>query len=128
MGVHAAPPGTWRKGTHGYTHHTVFGGEGVDLIAAVSDAGHGGQVVLTKDAADALIPRIHKVDALLESIGTFRVRADDAEASVGRAGESPGVSLELFDCQPLPTPKRPHRVFSKHLRRIESSRRGGRWR
>ena len=119
MGVHAAPPGTWRKGTHGYTHHTVFGGEGVDLIAAVSDAGHGGQVVLTKDAADALIPRIHKVDALLESIGTFRVRADDAEASVGRAGESPGVSLELFDCQPLPTPKRPHRVFSKHLRRIE---------
>ena len=119
MGVHAAPPGTWRKGTHGYTHHTVFGGEGVDLIAAVSDAGHGGQVVLTKDAADALIPRIHKVDALLESIGTFRVRADDAEASAGRAGESPGVSLELFDCQPLPTPKRPKRVFSKHLRRIE---------
>ena len=119
MGVHAAPPGTWRKGTHGYTHHTVFGGEGVDLIAAVSDAGHGGQVVLTKDAADALIPRIHKVDALLESIGTFRVRADDAEASAGRAGESPGVSLELFDCQPLPTPKRPQRVFSKHLRRIE---------
>ena len=41
MGVHAAPPGTWRKATHGYTHHTVFGGEGVDLIAAVSDAGHG---------------------------------------------------------------------------------------
>ena len=111
MGVHAAPPGTWRKGTHGYTHHTVFGGEGVDLIAAVSDAGHGGQVVLTKDAADALIPRIHKVDALLESIGTFRVRADDDDAD--------GVSLELFDCQPLPTPKRPRRVFSKHLRRIE---------
>ena len=111
MGVHAAPPGTWSKGTHGYTHHTVFGGEGVDLIAAVSDAGHGGQVVLTKDAADALIPRIHKVDALLESIGTFRVRADDDDAD--------GVSLELFDCQPLPTPKRPRRVFSKHLRRIE---------
>ena len=114
MGVHAAPPGTWRKATHGYTHHTVFGGEGVDLIAAVSDAGHGGQVVLTKDAADALIPRIHKVDALLESIGVFRVRAAEPSAEA-----DDGAPLELFDCQPLPTPKRPRRVFSKRLRRIE---------
>ena len=107
MGVHAAQPGTWQKGVHGYTHHTVFGGEAVDLISVVSDAGHGGQVLLTKDAADALIPRIHKVDALLTSLGHFRVaRGEDH------------VELELFDCQPLPTPKRPHRAFSRDLRKI----------
>jgi hypothetical protein len=107
MGVHAALPGTWQKGVHGYTHHTVFGGEAVDLISVVSDAGHGGQVLLTKDAADALIPRIHKVDALLTSLGHFRVaRGEDH------------VELELFDCQPLPTPKRPHRAFARDLRKI----------
>ena len=109
MGVHAATPGTWTKRIHGYTHHTIFGGEGVDLIATVSDAGNGGQVILTKDAADALIPRIHKVDALLESIGTFRVPMDKGEP----------VDVELLDCQPLPTPMHPHRTFSKYLRKIE---------
>lgn len=133
MGVHAAPPGTWRKATHGYTHHTVFGGEGVDLIAVVSDAGHGGQIILTKDAADNLIPRIHKVDALLESIGTFRVTAEETVSTSGSErsnDESAGVAttsdtsdssitMELFDCQPVPTPKRPRRPFSKKLRRIE---------
>lgn len=52
MGVHAARPGTWLKGTHGYTHHTVFGGEGVDLIATVSDAGGatGGRVTVERRA------------------------------------------------------------------------------
>ena len=107
MGVHAAEPGTWQKGVHGYTHHTVFGGEAVDLISVVSDAGHGGQVLLTKDAADALIPSIHKVDALLTSLGHFRVAQGEDH-----------VELELFDCQPLPTPKRPHRSFPRHLRKI----------
>ena len=107
MGVHAAQPGTWQKGVHGYTHHTVFGGEAVDLISVVSDAGHGGQVLLTKDAADALIPSIHKVDALLTSLGHFRVAQGEDH-----------VELELFDCQPLPTPKRPHRSFPRDLRKI----------
>ena len=109
MGVHAAAPGSWLKGTHGYTHHTVFGGEGVDIVAAVSDAGAGGQVILTKDAANALFPRIHKVDALLESIGTFRILLDETKA----------VDIELLDCQPLPTPHRPHRPFTKELRRLQ---------
>ena len=118
MGVHAAAPGTWQMGLHGYTHHTVFGGEAVDLIATVSDAGAGGQVILTKDAADALIPRIHKVDALLRSIGTFRVECDGAGGGDDESGEN-GVELELFDCQPLPTPLRPHRNFSPRLRKIE---------
>ena len=81
----------------------------MDLIATVSDAGNGGQVVLTKDAADALIPRIHKVDALLESIGTFRIPMDEGEPK----------DVELLDCQPLPTPQHPKRTFSKYLRKIE---------
>lgn len=71
--------------------------------------GHGGQVILTKDAADALIPRIHKVDALLESIGTFRIPMDKGKE----------LDVELLDCQPLPTPRHPHRNFSKYLRKIE---------
>ena len=75
----------------------------------MSDAGNGGQVILTKDAADALIPRIHKVDALLESIGTFRIPMDKGKP----------VDVELLDCQPLPTPQHPKRTFSKYLRKIE---------
>jgi hypothetical protein len=98
-----------------------------------------GQIVLTKDAADTLIPRIHKVDALLESIGTFRIEAEEC----GGDGSGGGITVELFDCQvrisvyhipptdcpyetdtfffisePISTPKRPRRVFSKNLRRI----------
>ena len=51
--------------------------------------------MLTKDAADTLIPRIHKVDALLESIGTFRIEAEEC----GGDGSGGGITVELFDCQ-----------------------------
>ena len=67
--------------------------------------------------SEALLPRIHKVDALLESIGFFKIEISD-----GFKTES--VELELLDCQPLPSPQRPHRPFAKHLRKIEYLSRG----
>ena len=53
--------------------------------------------MLTKDAADTLIPRIHKVDALLESIGTFRIEAEECggDGSGGLSDPEPYMAATL---------------------------------
>ena len=112
IGIHRALCGEWVRYTHKLTRQHIFHGPGYDIAATISDAAHGGQVLLTRAALDALLPRMRAARfPVVQAVGVYTWK---------------GLikPLELFSVQPIPSPQLPLRIFTEPLRKIQKLRSG----
>ena len=106
IGVHRGIAGHWSRHLHDVTQKTVYGGQAFNVCSEVGDAAHGGQVVITEQVLESMIPQMAAVRfPLVSPLGVYRLQCTQ-------------VPVELFQVQPFESLDMPVREFVGDLRKI----------
>ncbi|XRB05522.1 adenylate cyclase [Pycnococcus provasolii] len=97
MGIHYAKAGTFERKVNDFTMTVVFTGPGYDLTTLVSDAGAGGQILLT-EAAVAHLDWSSAGFPLVSSIGAFEPEDanDDNSTPIDLYSVTPGLGSTMY--------------------------------
>ena len=106
MGIHKGVAGTFTRTIRDLTRTVVYDGPAVEICKTLSDSSHGGQVLLTREAAfdPSVVGMAHK--CVLEVKGTFSFKT----------GDNDKMTIDVCEAHPGLESVMPWRIYDDELR------------